>query len=35
MGSGVAVGAVRASLGLANNVRDVYRAIDVIASFGG
>lgn len=33
MGRGVAVGAVRASLGLANNDRDVRRAIDVVASF--
>jgi hypothetical protein len=27
------VGAIRASLGLANNVRDVDRAIELIASF--
>jgi selenocysteine lyase/cysteine desulfurase len=33
LGRGTAVGAIRASLGLANNVRDVDRAIELIASF--
>jgi selenocysteine lyase/cysteine desulfurase len=33
IGPGVAVGAVRASLGVASNSRDVRRALDVIASF--
>jgi selenocysteine lyase/cysteine desulfurase len=33
LGADVAVGAIRASVGLANNVRDVHRAIDVAASF--
>jgi selenocysteine lyase/cysteine desulfurase len=31
--AGTAVGAVRASLGLANNERDVRRALDIVASF--
>ena len=34
MGGGVAVGAVRMSLGLANNATNVRRALDLIASFG-
>jgi selenocysteine lyase/cysteine desulfurase len=34
LGSRVAVGALRASLGIAANRRDIRRAIDVIASFG-
>lgn len=34
LGSGVAVGAVRASLGLANNDRDIGRALELIATFG-
>ena len=33
MGRDVAVGAMRASLGMANNVRDVERAVAVVASF--
>ena len=33
LGPGTAVGAVRASLGLANNSRDIQRAIDVLSSF--
>jgi len=33
LGDGMAVGAVRASLGIANNDRDIARAVDVIASF--
>jgi selenocysteine lyase/cysteine desulfurase len=33
LGPGVAVGAVRASFGIATNTRDIDRAIDVIASF--
>jgi len=33
MGRGVAVGAMRASLGMANNVRDIERAVAVVASF--
>lgn len=32
--SGTAVGAVRASIGLANNRDDIQRAVDVVASFG-
>ncbi len=32
--TGTAVGAVRASIGLANNREDIHRAIDVVASFG-
>jgi selenocysteine lyase/cysteine desulfurase len=31
--AGTAIGAVRASLGLANNERDVHRALDIVASF--
>jgi selenocysteine lyase/cysteine desulfurase len=34
LGPGGVVGAVRASLGLANNAEDVHRAVDVVASFG-
>ena len=33
LGADTAVGAVRASLGLANNRRDVERCVDVIAAF--
>jgi selenocysteine lyase/cysteine desulfurase len=33
LGSDVAVGAMRASIGLANNRDDIHRALDVIASF--
>lgn len=33
IGAGIAVGAVRASLGLANNRRDVDRCVDAIASY--
>src|SRR5262245_3297766 len=33
LGSGTAVGAVRASVGLANNSRDIRRAIDFVSSF--
>jgi selenocysteine lyase/cysteine desulfurase len=33
LGPGVAVGAVRASVGLANNRRDIRRALDAVASF--
>jgi selenocysteine lyase/cysteine desulfurase len=33
LGPGIAVGAVRASFGLANNAEDIRRAIDVAASF--
>jgi selenocysteine lyase/cysteine desulfurase len=32
--TGTAAGAVRASLGLANNGDDIHRAVDVVASFG-
>ncbi|HXH94096.1 MAG TPA: aminotransferase class V-fold PLP-dependent enzyme, partial [Thermoanaerobaculia bacterium] len=32
--SGTAVGAIRASIGLANNRDDIQRAVDVVASFG-
>jgi selenocysteine lyase/cysteine desulfurase len=35
LGPGVAVGAVRASFGIATNTRDIDRAIEVIASFVG
>ena len=34
VGRDVAVGAVRASIGLANNRRDIERCLDVVASFG-
>jgi selenocysteine lyase/cysteine desulfurase len=34
MGRGVAVGAVRASVGIASNRRDIQRALEVVASFG-
>jgi selenocysteine lyase/cysteine desulfurase len=33
LGPDVAVGAMRASIGLANNRDDIHRALDVIASF--